>query len=128
MIVMICGLIGAGKSTYAAMNYDHVTDFDELMSKERQIKETIRLHEEGKTVAHITCFPTRLEQIALYRYSPEMVWINTSPEQAMKNVIRRGRGRDMNRFRDIEKANRRFLDSRLHSSYNWKVVNVAFPT
>ena len=88
MIAMICGLIGAGKSTYAEMNYDHVTDFDDLMSKERQIEETIRLHEEGETVAHITCLLTRSEQIAIYRYSPEMVWINIIPEQVMNNVIK----------------------------------------
>ena len=128
MIVLICGLIGAGKSTFAAANYDHVTELEQYLSKDRQIEETIKLHKEGKIVAHITCFPTKQEQIAFYRYSPEMVWINTSPEQAMKNVIRRGRSRDTNRLMDIEKANRRFCSSKLHSSYSWKVVNVAFPT
>ena len=122
MIVMICGLIGAGKTTYAKNNYQYVTDFDEILSKEKQIEETLRLHQEGKTVAHITCVPTRAEQMAFNRYSPEMVWINTSPEQAMKNVIKRGRSRDMTRLREIEKSNTRFLKSKDCYGYKWILV------
>ncbi len=128
MIVLICGLIGAGKSTYAAQHYDHVTEFETYMCKDEQIKETLKLHEEGKTVAHITCFPTRAEQIAFYRYSPEMIWINTGMEQEMKNVIRRGRDRDMCRLREIEKTNCRYLKQIHHSPFHLKMVNVSFPT
>lgn len=124
MIHVICGLIGAGKTTYAKSHYQYVTDFDELLSKERQIAETLRLHNEGKTVAHITCFPTRLEQMAFYKLQPKMIWIATSLEKSMSNVEARGRDRDMIDLSRVMKSNMELLKSKTHSYYKWNEIDV----
>lgn len=124
MIHIICGLIGAGKTTYAKSHYQYVTDFDELLSKEKQIAETLRLHNEGKTVAHITCFPTRLEQMAFYKQEPKMIWISTSLEQSMENVEARGRTRDMVNLQNVLEANMQLLKSKAHCYYKWDEVVV----
>ena len=57
MITIICGLIGAGKSTFAAENFKNFTDADLEESKDSQIKKTLELYRKGIDVAHITCFP-----------------------------------------------------------------------
>lgn len=100
MISMICGLIGAGKSTFAQKNYDYVTDFDsgEFTTKENQVLRTLLLHDEGKEVAHITCYPTDDEMDMILDAGKEnvrLIWIDTDPIQCRKNILTRGRLRDI---------------------------------
>ena len=124
MIHVICGLIGAGKSTYAKSHYEYVTEFEDTRSKDKQIAETIRLHKEGKTVAHITCYPTRMEQISFYQYEPKMIWIDTDYMQAMTNILNRGRQRDIAEYSRIERDNLDLFNKRGHGPFNWEFVNV----
>lgn len=94
MITVICGLIGAGKSTYARAHYEYVTEC-EAISKERQILDTLKLDDAGKTVAHVTCYPTQEERDSFKNRNVHYVWINTDPAQAMLNICERGRERDL---------------------------------
>lgn len=96
MIYVVCGLIGAGKTTYARNNFEYVTDYDEIGSKEEQIYRTLQLHKEGKRVAHITCYPTRKELEALEKIQEiRFLWVDTDKNRSMDNVMARGRARDM---------------------------------
>lgn len=99
MITMICGLIGAGKSTYALKHFANVTDLDAMrgLTKSDQIRQTMKLHDSGEDVAHITCFPTIEEEVMLKnipRDEIRFIWIDTPPIQCRKNIIQRGRLRD----------------------------------
>ena len=53
MIYFVCGLIGAGKTTWAKRHFQTLTDADEELSKTEQIRKTLKLSEHGD-VAHIT--------------------------------------------------------------------------
>lgn len=128
MIVMICGLIGAGKTTFAKANFDHVTDYDNVGSKARQIVETLGRYRQGQTVAHITCWPTLLEKKAILEGEAagdvRMVWINTGPEQSLKNIFARARPRDMEHLTEVMKVNRALNEKRQRSVYPWEDVDV----
>ena len=105
MIYVICGAIGAGKSTYARENFKQVTEREDT-SKHRQIMETIELSRHGD-VAHVTTLPTP-EEIKYLR-GATFIWMDTPPEQCMENVRRRGRPRDLANLPRVEEANRRIL-------------------
>ena len=124
MIYVICGLIGAGKTTYAHRNYKYVTDFDEIGSKEKQIQLTKRLHKSGKTVAHITCYPTSHERVFFDTNHAQYIWINTSPEQAEKNIKSRGRTRDIENIARVVKQNTQYIDKLRRSSIDFKIIDV----
>ena len=58
-VIFVCGLIGAGKTTWAKKQSRLVTDFDDLpdgSTKRDQIRLTKRLLKKGD-VFHITCYP-----------------------------------------------------------------------
>lgn len=53
MIHIVCGMIGAGKSTYCEGKQGAVTDLDFMTSKEEQIEETLLLaKKQHRSVAH----------------------------------------------------------------------------
>ena len=102
MIYVVCGLIGAGKSTYSSQRFQIISDTDEKVSrkelKTEQILNTKRIHEAGRDVAHITCYPTP-EELAFFGTVPpekiSWIWIDTSEAQARKNILQRNRPRDV---------------------------------
>lgn len=119
MIFMICGLIGAGKSTFAAENYKHVTEC-EAGTKEEQIAATIKLYESGADVAHVTTYPSAEELVMAADVSLsdiQWIWIDTAPDQCRKNIIERNRPRDMSDLGFVLEKNRqlwkRFTESQL---------------
>lgn len=119
MIFMICGLIGAGKSTFASENYKHVTECEEC-TKEDQIAATVKLCESGQDVAHVTTYPSVEELEMALGASPsgvEWIWIDTAPDQCRKNIMERNRPRDMNDLGFVLEKNRqlwrRFAESQL---------------
>ena len=91
MITIICGLIGAGKSTFAAENFKNFTDADLEESKDSQIKKTLELYRKGIDVAHITCFPTLKEECMFKGLKKKYIWINTPPDICKANIKKRGR-------------------------------------
>lgn len=111
-LVMVCGLIGSGKSTYCRKMGGAYTDLDEIPShrKADQIQQTEALIERDGECMHITCWPTlaEWELIATYEHI-EMVWIDTPEDVCLQRVRARGRARDMLDLEGVRKANRRYL-------------------
>ena len=119
MIFMICGLVGAGKSTFASEKYKNVTEC-EAGTKEDQIAATIKLYESGADVAHVTTYPSAEELVMAADVSLsdiQWIWIDTAPDQCRKNIIERNRPRDMSDLGFVLEKNRqlwkRFTESQL---------------
>ena len=113
MLVVICGMVGSGKSTFAKENFKHVLDFDRIKSKDKQIQKAKDLLSEGKVTAYITCYPTVQESIFFESVGDiSYIWINTTLDQCMTNVLARGRKRDMEDLGQIREKNKG-LQSRL---------------
>ena len=107
-VVFLCGLIGSGKTTYAKTHYKNFTDLDHMPPFSRkldQINWTRRLLAINSEVCHITCYPTLEELRALRPFEQKFIWINTSFEQAQKNIVMRNRPRDMADLARVFKAN-----------------------
>lgn len=119
MIFMICGLIGAGKSTFASEKCKNVTECEEW-TKEEQIAATIKLYKSGADVAHVTTYPSTEELVMAADVSLsdiQWIWIDTAPDQCRKNIIERNRPRDMSDLGFVLEKNRqlwkRFTESQL---------------
>ena len=131
MLIILCGLIGSGKTTYAVENYKHFTDLDYMppySSKTDQIKLTLSLLErldEHDAVCHITCYPTQ-EEIDAFRHinNKRFLWINASLNQAMENIMTRKRLRDMQNLKRVYDRNRQYLRAFSYSPINFTSVNV----
>ena len=107
-VILLCGYIGSGKTTYAQTHYPVFTDLDymPLMSrKSDQIRWTYNLLKKHDEVCHITCFPTREEARAFERFTKQFIWIDTSLNQAKTNILIRGRERDMIDLNRVLRAN-----------------------
>ena len=119
MIFVICGLIGAGKSSYANEHYENVTEC-EVGTKEQQIAATLRFYRSGADVAHVTTYPSAEELVMAADVPPadvEWILIDTAPGQCRKNIIERNRPRDMSDLGFVIEKNRnlwkRFAESQL---------------
>ena len=79
---VICGLIGAGKSTYAARNYETIYECENCC-KEIQIEKA--RNNGNKKAAYVTCYPTSSE-MDFFRTLKDVhfIWINTTEERAEK--------------------------------------------
>lgn len=120
MITMICGLIGAGKTTYASKRFPKISDLDFMSgwTKSDQIKMTLKMHEKGENIAHISCYPTIEETVMIKNLPPDeihFIWIDTPPIQCRKNIIKRGRLNDLQDLGHILQVNAE-LYARLSSS------------
>lgn len=126
MIIFVCGIIGAGKTTYCKNYFDYYTDLDEIASgkKDDQIALTLKLHNEGKTVAYITCMPSPLERQLLK--PSKYIWIDTSLVQSMANIYMRGRPGEAERIHELMRANRRLLWKKKSFPFPWTVVKFPF--
>lgn len=119
MIFVICGLIGAGKSSYANEHYKNVTEC-ENGTKSDQVAATIGFYRSGADVAHVTTYPSDDELIMAADLPPsdvEWIWIDTAPDQCRKNIIERNRPRDMSDLGFVIEKNKRlwkrFAESQL---------------
>ena len=128
-ISIICGLIGAGKSTYAARHFENVTDLDMMpgWTKSDQIRKTMALYDSDKTVAHITCFPT-IEEVVMIKNLPEQdifyVWVDTPPGQCRKNILQRGRLSDVQNIQNVLRRNDYLYDKLISSKYPFRRVSI----
>jgi predicted kinase len=124
MITIICGLIGAGKSTFAAENFKNFTDADLEESKDSQIKKTLELYRKGIDVAHITCFPTLKEECVFKGLKKKYIWINTPPDICKSNIKKRGRRRDLLNLSDTLAKNESIYDCYIQSDIDFDVVEI----
>lgn len=109
-VIFVCGLIGAGKTTWTRKHAQQYTDLDELPAgskKKDQIKQTKRLLKKGD-VFHITCYPTREELRAFKDVEKDFVLIDTSKHQAKTNILNRGRDRDLENIGSVFQANKKY--------------------
>lgn len=124
MIHIVCGMIGAGKSTYCK-DKSVVSDFyGEVTRKSVQIANTLRLANEYPEVWHITTYPCGEEEEAFKNCEKEYIWINTSVMQCKRNILRRNRERDVKDLKDTLAKNREIVKKYEHSSKRFIVVDV----
>lgn len=110
MLTVICGLIGSGKTTYARDNFENVLDLDEIGTKDEQIARAREAVDRGEEAAYITCCPTRAEK-AFFDSLDEIhyVLVDTEPRQCLRNVIGRGRKRDLDDIGAIKAKNESYM-------------------
>lgn len=123
MITVVCGLIGAGKSTWAKKHFEIVTECEDG-SKEKQLAESAKLCEAGCDFAHVTCYPTEEEMQFFKGRDAAYVWINTSERQCAENIQKRGRKRDMENIVDVLNANSRYEMKKLRSDIHFKEIEI----
>ena len=131
MIYVVCGLIGAGKSSYCSRNFQTISDTDEKLSQKSlkmdQIRTTKRLYEAGEDVAHITCYPIPEELEFFGTVPPEeisWIWIDTSEAQAKKNILQRARARDLQNVKETFARNHELMAMFYRSDLPFKMVQV----
>lgn len=124
MIIFVCGLIGAGKTTFAKNQEGIVSDFDDFGSKEKQMEYTINHHLLGKKVYHITCYPDSDELELINRLHCRCLWINTEICQAMKNILSRNRDRDIDDLKNTKQENLKVQNKYIDSKLKFEIVNV----
>lgn len=127
MLIIICGLIGSGKTTFAMNNFEHYTDLDDMPAytpKSEQIRQTKTMLGRYENVGHITCFPTEEEYLALKDLNPQWVWINTSLEQAKENILNRNRPRDMADLQRVLNYNINLLKRARRSTIRFRLINM----
>lgn len=131
MIYVVCGLIGAGKSSYSSQNFQIVSDAEEKISKKTpktdQILDTKRIYESGGDVAHVTCYPTP-EEMEFFRTVPpeeiSFLWIDTDEAQARRNILQRNRARDMRNLSETLAKNHDLMHKFYQSSIPFKLVTL----
>ena len=117
MIHVICGMIGAGKSTYAKKHYEHVLEFESFGSKDLQILAAKKLHKQGNTVAYITCYPNMAERLFFDSLKADDV-------QCAENIIKRGRAHDHQTITSGFEPNRRYEEQYKNSDIPFERINV----
>ena len=127
VIHVICGMIGAGKSTYAQKHYKHVLEFESFGSKDLQILAAKKLHKQGNTVAYITCYPNMAERLffdSLKAGEVRYILINTSFQQCAENIIKRGRAHDYQTISSGFEPNRKYEEQYASTDIPFKRINV----
>ena len=126
-LIILCGLIGSGKTTFSLNNGFQFTDYDQIegfSTKKMQIEWTERLLGTHDEVCHITTYPTREEVTKLSKYNPNYVWLDTSLDQCKTNILIRNRKRDMENLFSVFEANQDMLFKFKKTKIPFKVVRV----
>lgn len=124
-VIFLCGLIGAGKTTYAIKNFKIFTDLDFLPEYSRKIDQinwTKRLLKKYDEVCHITCYPT-LEEIKNFKdYRKRYLLINPNINQAKSNILIRSRTRDMENLKGVFDANNEYFKKYQNNLARWEII------
>lgn len=124
MIHIVCGLIGAGKSTFSQKQKGIVTEC-EHGTKAEQIARTIKAYDAGSEVWHITTYPSMEEVAAFASYDDvEYIWINTTIRQAYWNILERSRARDIVGLDETRRKNEVILQKYCNSKIRFRIVDV----
>ena len=126
-IIFVCGLIGAGKTTYAINQNMPLTDLDFMPKYSRKIdqinlsKRMLKTHNE---IIHITCFPTEEELNQFKDYERSFIWIDTSFEQAKTNILIRNRERDLQNIGSVLQANKKYSQMFINSTIRFDIIKL----
>lgn len=127
-VIFVCGLIGAGKTTWAKKRGTFVTDLDDFpegSTKRDQIRLTKRLLKKGD-VFHICCYPSSKELKAFESDPKEYIWIATTKHQAKTNILIRNRARDLENLGSVFAANKKYWKKLQNSDLGFQKVKVSF--
>lgn len=121
MITIICGLIGSGKSTYAAAHFETVIECEDGY-KDFQLE---RAKMQRDNFAYVTCYPTVAELLYFgSRKDVRWVWINTTEEQAKKNIYKRKRKRDFANIENVLIKNRKLAVKGAHTNIHFEYIDL----
>ena len=128
MIHVICGMMGAGKSTYARKRgYDHVLELEDFGRKDKQIRRARELNKRGEILAYITCYPTPAE-MTFFNSLPdaEVRWllIDTDYKRCEQNIRSRRRGTDADVIKTKFEKNKRILSQIAQSSIQFEKIKI----
>ena len=124
-MVVVCGLIGSGKSTWAAKNFKTVIEFEKYGSKQKQMKAAQALIEKGRAFAYVTCYPTKEEREFFSVNAPgRYVLIDTDQRQARMNILARRRKGDEDIIKSGFKQNKLIADLIYRSEISFERINV----
>lgn len=124
MIICVCGMIGSGKTEYARRQKGIISDFDEIGTKEGQIKYTLNMDQKSEKVYHTTCFPTKEEREAFGDREVKYVWINTGISQCRENILKRNRKRDVENIAETLAKNKEIYRKYEYSCIPFEVMNI----
>jgi len=127
VIHVICGLMGSGKSTYARKHYKYIVEFEDFGRKDKQLQKAKALHDKGKKVAYITCYPTTTEMEyfkSLPDSSVRWLLIDTDLKQCRRNIIRRGRKSDVDVLKTRFEKNHKLLSLIARTSISFERIRV----
>ena len=117
-------MIGAGKSEYARSSGKTVSDVDVIGNKKKQLDFTIKNHEKGVEIYHITCYPTQEEKERFAGKGVKYIWINTTINQCRTNILSRGRRRDLENIQEVLAKNKVIQQQYTNSDIKFEVVDV----
>lgn len=125
MIYVVCGLIGAGKSTFAEANFDTVLDFDKIGSKDKQLEIARFLYAQGQDFCYITCYPTPKERAFFKARGADVTyfWITADFDLARERILKRNRERDFQDITRVHRRNKEYLDQLRRSAIDFINVN-----
>lgn len=124
MIICVCGMIGSGKSSYCAGKTGVISDCDELVNKEKQLDFTLENESKSEEIYHISCYPTQKEREIFENRDVKYIWINTTYAQCKKNILQRGRERDLKNLDAVLRKNENILSLYMHSDIRFEVIDI----
>ncbi|MDD3027670.1 MAG: hypothetical protein PHI41_06480 [Erysipelotrichaceae bacterium] len=126
MIHVVCGMIGAGKTTFCyRQECDVILDLDWIDNKNKYVQLESLLKNLDKEVYYTTCYPTSLELKTFDLIdNVEFLWINTGITQCSINILKRNRNDDLMFYKEKVQENILLQGFYLESDINFKVVDV----
>lgn len=137
MINVVCGLSGAGKTTYVLnhkksneviidMDYlqDSLLKYDNsALIKDLQIQIAQFFISRNIDIWYITCFPN-FDEFELFKNRSNFIWINTNLKKSLENIYKRNRKGDIEDIENIKKYNLNVLQRYRVSNIYFKVVDI----
>lgn len=126
MIHVVCGMIGAGKTTFCTrQDCDVVLDLDWIENKNKYVQIASLMDNLEKEVYYVTCYPTPLEFKAFAIVGEiEYIWINTDISQCSANILKRNRKDDSLFYKEKLQKNILYQKLYLDSDINFRIIDV----
>ena len=126
MLHVVCGMIGAGKTTFCyRQECDVIFDLDWIDNKSKYVQLESLMKNRDKEVYYTTCYPTDLELKTFDLIdNVEFLWINTDISQCSTNILKRNRNDDSLFYKEKIKTNILIQEQYLESDINFKIIDV----